>query len=95
MVMTTGMSIEARITSGPMMLGRMWCHTMRAGDAPRMRSASRKGALFNVSTWARATRPKCGVSVMATMTTTISVEGPNTATIASASTMLGNDAMTS
>jgi len=77
------------------MFGRMWRSTMRADDAPRMRSASRKGAERSVSTCARATRPKCGVSVMPTMTTTISVEGPNTATIASASTSEGNEAMTS
>ena len=95
MVITTGMSIDARITSGPRMLGRMWCTTMRANEAPRMRSASRNGALFNASTCARATRPKCGVSVIATITTTISVDGPNTATMASASTMLGNDETTS
>ena len=74
-VMTTGMSIDARITSGPRMLGSTWCTTMRGNDAPRMRSASRNGALFSVSTCARATRPKCGVSVIATMITTIRSTG--------------------
>ena len=95
MVITTGMSMEARITSGPRMLGNTWKNTSRGQDAPNIRSASRNGALLSVSVCERATRPKCGTSVTATITTTIPVDGPNTATTASASTRLGNDEMTS
>jgi hypothetical protein len=95
MVMTTGMSMLASTTSGPAMLGSTCDSTIRVAEVPSRRSASMKGALRRVSIWARATRPKCGTSVTATIAVTSAVDGPNTATTASARTRLGKEEMMS
>ena len=68
---------------------------MRAGEAPSTRSASRNGLFFSASVCARATRPKCGSSVTATISTIFTEPGPSSATTASASTRLGKELMMS
>src|SRR3546814_3607532 len=67
MVMTTGMSMEARMSSGPMMLGRMWTATMRGAPAPIAVSATMNSSLRIAIVWVRATRPKVGMEVTTTI----------------------------
>ncbi len=95
MVMTVGMSRLASTISGPAMFGSRWRSAMRTEDAPRMRSASRNGAVPTTSACARATRANCGARVAATISTTLRVDGPNTATTASARIRLGKAATAS
>ena len=90
-VMTTGTFIEASTTIGPMMLGSTWKNMMRGPDAPRARSASRKGRSLTVSVWARATRPNCGTKTAVTRMMMFVSPGPSTATSDSARMRLGNE----
>ena len=89
MVMMTGMSMLARTTIGPTIFGRICTSTSRGAEAPSTRSASRNGLDFSASVCARATRPKCGISVTAAISTIFPSPGPNSATMASARTRLG------
>src|SRR5262249_26091873 len=53
---TTGISMEATIRIGPMILGRMWVAMIRPEPAPSERSASTNSAWRTERVWVRAIR---------------------------------------
>ena len=57
MVITTGMSMQAMMSTGPMMLGRMWTASTRTIPAPTARVASTNSALRSAIVWVRTIRP--------------------------------------
>src|SRR3546814_13456920 len=78
MVMTTGMSMEARMSSGPMRLGRMWTATMLGAPAPIDVSATMNSSMGIAIAWVRATRPRVGVEVTTTRKMMVGRLGQNT-----------------
>ena len=56
MVTTTGTSMAARISKGPMTFGKMWRNRVRAVLAPRERSATMNSVFFSASVLVRVRR---------------------------------------